>query len=99
MSKKEVEKLWSGSAGFIVKEDFDTVEQATKQPLPSSRAVYEVKNDSVSFEFKRIKKKGVKDAGRTLTVDSLSKDRSGDPGKGKRKENDQRQDNKSQVKK
>ena len=96
---KGFEKFWSGSAGFKVIEDFDTVEQANKQPLPSSRAVYEVDHDSISFRFNRIKMKGAKDAGRTHTVDSLSKDRSGDPGKGKRKESDQRKDNEIQDKK
>jgi len=96
---KGYEKFWSGSAPFNAVEDFETIEAASKQPLPGKAAKFEVKSDSVSFHFHRIKMKGARDAGRTTTVDSLSKDRSGDPGKGKRKESDQRQDNEIQDKK
>ena len=96
---KGFEKFWSGSAGFKVSEDFSTIEAAHKQALPGKAAQYEVNKDSISFEFTRIKMKGGKDAGRTPTIDSLSKDPGGDPGKGKRKESDQRKDNESQDKK
>ena len=90
---RKFEKFWSGAVGFTAVEKFDDLNVAVKASVPSAAATISIDHKTLSYDFKRIKEVGKKDA------NALRGTGTKDPGERKGEKVSERKDNETKEKK
>jgi len=52
---KKFEKIWNADCNFIAKQQFDSLDAAAKQVVPSSAAVITVSDNNIRYQHSTIK--------------------------------------------
>ncbi len=90
---KVFEKFWSGSVSFTAHENFKDLDSAVGSNVPSSAAKIVIDENTLSYDFNRIKEV------KTNGDNSIPRSDKTDRGKGKREKESERKDTETQEKK